>query len=137
MNEVCEECGSKVSGFRNGCPGCGAPCCCTRCCDEANSQLSEERFNSRSHSLTDLLKEQRRYQAIFGDDSGSKSLKKRIHGNLDVIVGILEQAASNSFSWDHFQNMGDIARINDRDTLNAISEMKNAILWMLGEIDVA
>lgn len=35
----CEHCGCKVSTYSHGCPGCGAPVCCQRCCDEANEQM--------------------------------------------------------------------------------------------------
>lgn len=33
----CEHCGGKVSNYSHGCPGCGAPVCCQRCCDEAKA----------------------------------------------------------------------------------------------------
>lgn len=34
---ACSHCGGKISSYpMGGCPGCGAPNCCQRCCDEAN-----------------------------------------------------------------------------------------------------
>ncbi len=39
VGEVCDDCGGKVSSYRNGCPGCGAPQCCQACCDEANGTI--------------------------------------------------------------------------------------------------
>lgn len=37
----CDWCGSPVSSYKNGCPGCGAPQCCQRCCDAENDPVAQ------------------------------------------------------------------------------------------------
>ena len=37
----CETCGSRISFYRMGCPLCGAPQCCQRCCKEGGSGSEE------------------------------------------------------------------------------------------------
>lgn len=56
MPEKCETCGSKVSSYPMGCPGCGAPNCCQRCCDEDSKALSEIQASPDFKPLLDALK---------------------------------------------------------------------------------
>lgn len=46
---ACAHCGSKVSSYpMGGCPGCGAPNCCQKCCDEANRERLAEQVHVRA-----------------------------------------------------------------------------------------
>lgn len=47
----CEHCGSRVSSYPMGCPGCGAPECCQRCCDEQNKNDRIAALESRVREL--------------------------------------------------------------------------------------
>jgi hypothetical protein len=117
----CEECGGSVSSYSHGCPGCGAPLCCQRCCDEANQEYKAE-------SLSHLLESWWEYQNTAVGDGVEKRLKRSLNKHIEV----LEQAASNSFSWDSFQNLGEVAKANDREVVRSIHELKATILGLLG-----
>lgn len=54
----CEDCGSTVSSYRNGCPGCGAPQCCKACCDLQNA---DDRIKTLGADLERLAAENERW----------------------------------------------------------------------------
>ena len=56
MSGKCETCGSEVSSYPMGCPGCGAPNCCQRCCDEGAKAMLEIRVDPKFKPLLDALK---------------------------------------------------------------------------------
>lgn len=60
----CEHCGSRVSSYPMGCPGCGAPECCQRCCDEQNKNDRIAALESRVREL-----EAERDNLVFRNDS--------------------------------------------------------------------
>jgi len=37
----CESCEGDVTNYRFGCPQCGAPVCCKRCCDENTAYMKK------------------------------------------------------------------------------------------------
>lgn len=41
--EKCEHCNGKISSYRSGCPGCGAPMCCQSCCEEKCLEVAEHK----------------------------------------------------------------------------------------------
>lgn len=45
-SDRCEHCGSIVISYRSGCPGCGAPQCCQRCCDKAEIERLNENIKT-------------------------------------------------------------------------------------------
>ena len=53
QSDRCEHCGSIVTNYRNGCPGCGAPQCCQRCCDKAEI----ERLTAENDKLLGVLEQ--------------------------------------------------------------------------------
>jgi uncharacterized protein YfcZ (UPF0381/DUF406 family) len=92
-------------------------------------------------TLSDLVKDFRANRVAWMMDQSAENTiaffasRVELQEKMTELSDILDQAASNSCSWDHYQTDRDTARDNDKKVMGAIQELDGVLkLVLVGEL---
>ena len=103
--DACEHCGSGATSYPNGCPGCGAPVCCQRCCDEANAKPAPPPPDEKP-DVCDAIRDAARCAGL--GEKGIESILRELKHPRTLSSSLADLVGSPTFTPAHLERVREV-----------------------------